>query len=330
MAAPVIFISLDVSVESVGSSFPQVILNGYISVEVWVGPKVRTATVASPAESDTKIPERYVSPTTSTPEIPTAPILPAPSAIVAPPSEFPLAPVVFPPGIRILVRIIPYLDIHHQTPPMLIHLHHRDLFIYCLLGLHGVARLILVREMQVPAATVTSPIHYTRALVSSRADLLPPNKRFRDSISPKDIVEEDIDTNVLEDIEADATNVEVVVDWNVVAGIDVGIGMEVDVGIDVEDEVESSDRGTIEFGVDVDAGIYIPDGMLMPNAVERLEQVEEVLQNIHDYVIKIPLKRIKDIETAQRQLEAGQLIASGERVGLSDRTRSLERKNLKV
>ncbi|GKB37514.1 hypothetical protein Tco_0882456 [Tanacetum coccineum] len=50
-----------------------------------------------------------------------------------------------------------------------------------------------------PAATVTSSIHATRALVLSRADLLPPRKRFRDSISPEDNVEEDIDTDVLAD-----------------------------------------------------------------------------------------------------------------------------------
>ncbi|GJZ06086.1 phospholipase-like protein [Tanacetum coccineum] len=134
----VISISSDVSVESVGSSFPRVILIGSISVEVPVAPEVGAAAVASPAgvleldthssseadpsesspppvsvapmvlpflcsddsESDTEIPERHVSPTTSTPEIPTAPILPAPSAIVAPSSEYPLAPVVAPPGIR--------------------------------------------------------------------------------------------------------------------------------------------------------------------------------------------------------------------------------------
>nr|GFC79177.1 hypothetical protein [Tanacetum cinerariifolium] len=46
--------------------------------------------------------------TTSTLEILTAPILPAPSTIIAPSSEFPLTPVVAPPGIRqrraILIR----------------------------------------------------------------------------------------------------------------------------------------------------------------------------------------------------------------------------------
>nr|GFC94432.1 hypothetical protein [Tanacetum cinerariifolium] len=65
------------------------------------------------------------------------------------------------------------------------------------------------------------------------------------------------------------------------AGIDTCIGMEVDVGVDVEDEVEdkveSSNRGTIEVGVDIVDGIGIPDSMLIPNAVERLDQVKEGL-----------------------------------------------------
>ncbi|GJW69832.1 hypothetical protein Tco_0126749 [Tanacetum coccineum] len=138
MTAPVISISLDVSVESVGSSFQRVILIDSISVEVPVAPEVGAAAVASPArvleldthsssevdpsesspppvsvapmvlpflclddsESDTEIPERHVSPTTSTPEIPTAPILPTPSTIVAPSSKFPLVPVVAPPETR--------------------------------------------------------------------------------------------------------------------------------------------------------------------------------------------------------------------------------------
>nr|GFC32054.1 hypothetical protein [Tanacetum cinerariifolium] len=95
-----------------------------------------------------------------------------------------------------------------------------------------------------PAATVISSIHATRALVPFCVDLLPPRKRFRDSISPEDSVKEDIDTDVLEDIEADDTVVEVTVDTDVEAGIDACIGMEVDVGIDVEDEVESSDRAS--------------------------------------------------------------------------------------
>ncbi|GKA57193.1 ribonuclease H-like domain-containing protein [Tanacetum coccineum] len=101
METPVISISSNVSVKSVGSSFPRVILIGSISVEVPIAPEVGAAAVASltgvleldthssleadpsesspppisvapmvspflcpdDSESDTKIPERHVSPT---------------------------------------------------------------------------------------------------------------------------------------------------------------------------------------------------------------------------------------------------------------------------
>ncbi|GJX71618.1 putative reverse transcriptase domain-containing protein [Tanacetum coccineum] len=142
-----------------------------------------------------------------------------------------------------------------------------------------------------PTATVTSSIHASRALVPSCADLLPPCKRFRDSISLEDSVEEDIDTDVLADIKADTTAAEVATYMDVKAGVDAGIGMK----------VESSDRGTIEVRVDVVAGIDMPDGMLIPNAVEHLEQ-----------------------------LEARSLIANEERAGLLDRVASLERSNARL
>nr|GEW08139.1 hypothetical protein [Tanacetum cinerariifolium] len=126
MAAPVISISSNVSVESVGSSFPRVIHIGSIFVEVLVASEVGATAIALQAgvlklvthssskadpsesspppvsvapmvlpflcsddlESDTEIPERHASPTTSTLEIYTALILPAPSAIVAPSLSF--------------------------------------------------------------------------------------------------------------------------------------------------------------------------------------------------------------------------------------------------
>nr|GEZ09300.1 hypothetical protein [Tanacetum cinerariifolium] len=85
---------------------------------------------------------------------------------------------------------------------------------------------------------VTSSIHTSRALVPSRAYFLPPRKRFKDSILPEDTVGEEIDTYVLADIKADAMVVDVVADMGVEAMVNVGIGMEVDVGVDVKDEVE--------------------------------------------------------------------------------------------
>ncbi|GJR95212.1 hypothetical protein Tco_0267386 [Tanacetum coccineum] len=146
-----------------------------------------------------------------------------------------------------------------------------------------------------PDATVTSSIHATRALVPSLADLLPPRKRFRDSILPEDSVEEDIDTDVLADIKADAMVDEVAVDRDVEAG-----------------------------------RIDILDGMLVPDAVKRLEQVEEGLQDIYEHVIEIPLQRIKEIDTGQRELETRSLIDGGERASLLEQVASLERSNARL
>ncbi|GKC28695.1 hypothetical protein Tco_1035989 [Tanacetum coccineum] len=110
MAAPVISISSDVSVESVGSSFPRVILIDSISVEESVAPEVGAAAVASPAavlELDTHSSSDADPSESSPPPVSVAPMrslmLPfylTPSAIVAPSSKYPLAPVVAPPGIR--------------------------------------------------------------------------------------------------------------------------------------------------------------------------------------------------------------------------------------
>nr|GEV89262.1 hypothetical protein [Tanacetum cinerariifolium] len=355
MAARVISIYSDVSVERVGSSFSRVILTGSSFVEVPVAPEVGAVVVASPAEvleldtyssfaanpsksspppvsvtptvspflcsddseSDTEMPERHVSliphdvmvtrwrsrvasrsssPTTSTPEIPAAPILPAPFAVVVPSSEFILAPVVAPPRIRrrrsILIRPgedIPIGRIYRTHPsgprrvltarklvrPLSSHhlaLRYRSHHLYRFISRspsghsfsdhsssgHSVSGHSLYghtppdttvadsstplttseslardsysessskpsrKSCRSPTTIVTSSIHATRAIIPSRADLLPPRKRFRDFISPKDRVKEDIDTDVLEDIEADVMAVEVVVDRDVVAGVDIG------------------------------------------------------------------------------------------------------------
>nr|GEU83323.1 hypothetical protein [Tanacetum cinerariifolium] len=360
-AALDISISLDVSVERVGSSFSRLILIGSSSVEVSVAPKVGAAAVASHArvleldtykslkvgplesspplvsiatmvspflcsydfESNAEMPERHVSPTphdamltrwrsrvasrsssptTSTPEIPVAPILPVPFAIVAPSSEFPLAPVVAPPRIhrRRAILILPREDIpigqiyrtHPGRPyrvlitrksvrPLPSHRlalrytsHHLDCFTsgsslgqssldhsssrHSVLGhsLYGhtppdttvidSSTPLTTSELSARdsssesstgpsrkrcrslATTMTSSIHATRALVPSRADLLQSRKRFRDFISPTDSVKEGIDTNVLENIEANATAIEVAVVRDVVAEVDAGIDMEVD------------------------------------------------------------------------------------------------------
>nr|GEW31253.1 hypothetical protein [Tanacetum cinerariifolium] len=85
-------------------------------------------------------------------------------------------------------------------------------------------------------ATVTSSVHAMRALVPSLTNLLPPHKRFRDSISSEDSVDEDINTDVLEDIKANFMAIKVAVDRDAEAKVDIGIGIEVNVGVDVRDE----------------------------------------------------------------------------------------------
>nr|GEW08886.1 putative reverse transcriptase domain-containing protein [Tanacetum cinerariifolium] len=325
MAAPVISISSNVSVESVGSSFPRVILIGSISVEAPVAPEVGTDAVASPTEVlelDThlsleadpsesspppisvapfpwksRVASRSSSPTTSIPEIHTALVLPTSSAIVTPSSDTHLGGKCKALTARKSVRPLPshHLELRGLPPLSTMYPPTTSESSAGDSSSESSARPSRKR-CRSPPAIVISSIDGTRALVPSHADLLPPCKRFRDSISPEDSVEEDIDTDVLEDIEADAITIKVAVDRDVKAGINAGIDMEIDVEVDVEDEVEdeveSSDRATIEVGLDVVAGIDILDEMLMPDAVERLEQSKEE----HAEHLKLILELLKKEE----------------------------------
>ncbi|GJY74210.1 putative reverse transcriptase domain-containing protein [Tanacetum coccineum] len=335
MAAAVISISSDISVESVGSSFPRVILIGSISVKASVASEMGAAAVASPAgvlELDTHSSSKADPSESSLPPVSVAPMV-SPflcSDDSESDTEMPERHVSPTPHDTMLTRTIQCSEAYHRWrsaplstmyPPTTSESSTRDSSFKLSVGPSR-------KRCRSPAATMTSFIHASRALVPSRADLFPPRKRFRDSISLEDNVKKDIDADVLADIKADATIVKVIVDRDVVAEVDAGIYLKVDVGVDVEDEVESSDRGTMEVGVDVVAGIDIPDGMLMPDVVERLEQVEEVVQDIYAHVMEIPLQRIEDIETGQRELEARSLIVGGERASLLEQVASLERSNI--
>ncbi|GJW74523.1 hypothetical protein Tco_0133893 [Tanacetum coccineum] len=367
MAAPVISISSNLSDESVGSSIPRVILIGYISVEVLVVQEVGVAAVASPVgvlELDTHSSSKADPSESLLPLVSVAPMVSPFLCSDDPKSNTEMLGRAL--TARKSVRPLPShrLALRYTS-------HHLDRFTsesssdhsssdHSSSGPIAVGGLPPLSTMyppttsessagdssfetsaessrkrcRSPAATVTLSIPALGALVPSHTDLLPPCKRFRDSISPEDSVEDDIDADVLTDVEADATAIEVAADMDVEVGVDANIGMEVDVGVDIEDEVEgeveSSDRGTIEVGVDVVAGIDVPDGMLMPDAVEHLEQVEEVVQDIYGHVMEIPLQRVEDIKTGQRELEARSLIASGERAGLLDNVASLERSNTRL
>ncbi|GJU64023.1 hypothetical protein Tco_1245858 [Tanacetum coccineum] len=178
-----------------------------------------------------------------------------------------------------------------------------------------------------PTTSVPSSTPVLRSIAPNHADLLPPCKSFRDSYSPKDSREEYM--------EIGTADVEAVADLRIGDGVGAhtedGIGMGVDIAAsdiredEEEFEAEASARGTMEIAVDplVTGGIYESTRGDVPD-------LEGTLYDIVHYMSEVPLDRITQFETAQRQLEAGQLMASGERAGLTDRIRKLGLENLKV
>ncbi|GKD64084.1 putative reverse transcriptase domain-containing protein [Tanacetum coccineum] len=94
-----------------------------------------------------------------------------------------------------------------------------------------------------------------------------------------------------------------------------------------EFEAETSARGTMEIAVDslVTGGIYESIRGDVPDP-------EGTLYDIVHYMSEVPLDRITEFETAQRQLEAGQLMASRKSAGLTNgirRDRDDARKRLR-
>ncbi|GJX30296.1 hypothetical protein Tco_0238375 [Tanacetum coccineum] len=157
-----------------------------------------------------------------------------------------------------------------------------------------------------PIAIVTLPIPASGALVLTHADLLPPRKRFRDSISPDDSIGEEVDAYVLADIEVDIAAKEAATGMDVEVGIDAGIGIEADVEVDREVEAEASAASTREIIVD-------------PQATAISEPTREYYPDM-----------VSADETRERQLEADRLIASGERAGFLYHFTSLRRSNVRL
>nr|GEX45872.1 reverse transcriptase domain-containing protein [Tanacetum cinerariifolium] len=177
-----------------------------------------------------------------------------------------------------------------------------------------------------PTALVPSSTYVLRSIAPALADLLP-HKRFRYSYSSEASKEKHMEIGT-----ADA---EIVVDFGIIDVVGahtedgIGIGVEVatsDIREDKEEfKVEASAGGTMEIIIDplITGGIYDPTRGDAPD-------LEGTLYDIPYYMSKVPLDRITEFETSQRQLEASQLGSSKERAGLVDRVRSLGRDNLRV
>nr|GEW54099.1 hypothetical protein [Tanacetum cinerariifolium] len=188
-----------------------------------------------------------------------------------------------------------------------------------------------------PLSTIYPPTTFDSSArdSSSESSAGPSRKRCRSHTAPVISSIHNLRALVLSFVDLDdAMAVKVAADMDILARVDAGIGMKIDARVDVEDEVEgeaeSSDRGTIEVGVNVVARIDILDGMLMPDAMECLKQVEGLVKDIYRQVMEIHLKRVEDIKMGQRELEVRCLISSEERVGLLDRVASLERSNTRL
>ncbi|GKE59378.1 hypothetical protein Tco_1498563, partial [Tanacetum coccineum] len=177
-----------------------------------------------------------------------------------------------------------------------------------------------------PTTLVPSSTHVSRSIAPALVDL-PPRKRFRDSYSSEVSGEEHIKIGT-----ADA---ETVANLGISDGVGAHIEDGIDLGVEVatsniredegEFEAKASAGGTMEIVVDplATGDIFEPTGGDVPD-------LAGTLYNISHYMSEVPLDRITEFETTQRQLEVGQLMASEERVGLADRVRSLGRENLRV
>ncbi|GJV44563.1 hypothetical protein Tco_1429099 [Tanacetum coccineum] len=156
--------------------------------------------------------------------------------------------------------------------------------------------------------SVPSPTYDLRSITPTPADLLPPRKRFRDLYLPEDSGEEHM--------EVGTADTEAVAD----------IGYCCDVREDEEEyEAKASAADTRKIAVDP-----LAIGGSSDYSRGGIPDLEDTVYDIVHYMSKIPIDRITEIETTQRQLETGQLAANGERAILSDRVLSLRLEYLKV
>ncbi|GJR55204.1 hypothetical protein Tco_1405725 [Tanacetum coccineum] len=194
-----------------------------------------------------------------------------------------------------------------------------------------------------PVDSVPSSTPVMGSLAPTRADLLPPRKRFRDSYSSEASIEEDAEVGPIE------TGVDM--ELGIGDGNDVRDHVEIDprdVRDDTEEyEADASAGDTVEVGIDpmsapiVDEEIVEPAGEDSSDSsgtrdgiVRSFEDMPidlgDAVRDFYHHMSEVRIDRIVGIETAQSRLEADQLIASGDRARMAERIYSLRLENLKV
>nr|GEW27796.1 hypothetical protein [Tanacetum cinerariifolium] len=165
------------------------------------------------------------------------------------------------------------------------------------------------KRFRSPADSVPSSTPITGSLGPTRADLLPHRKRFRDSYSP--------DTSMEEDTEINTTETEDGRELAIVDRDDVRDQVKVDPRDDME-EFEASTGDTVVFGIDSRLVEDIP------------VDLDGSIRDFYHHMYEVCVDRIVGIETAQRQLKADQMLASGARASMAESIRSLRSENLKI
>ncbi|GKB06656.1 hypothetical protein Tco_0834889 [Tanacetum coccineum] len=181
------------------------------------------------------------------------------------------------------------------------------------------------------------------SLAPTRADLLPPLKRFRDSYSSEASIEEDT--------KVDPIKTEVDMELGIGDGDDVRDHVEIepkDVRDDTEEyEADTSAGDTVEVGIDPMSALIVEEEIVEPVGEDSsdssgtrdgiVRSFEDILIDLDDavcdfyhHISEVRIDRIVEIETIQRRLEADQLIARGERASMIERIKSLRLENLKV
>ncbi|GJT51035.1 hypothetical protein Tco_0977192 [Tanacetum coccineum] len=170
------------------------------------------------------------------------------------------------------------------------------------------------------------------SLAPTRADLLPPRKRFRDSYSSEASIEEDT--------EIDPIETEVDLELGISDGDDVRDHVKIDPR-DVRDDTEgyeadTSVGDTVKVGIDPMSVPIVEEEIVEPAGEDSFDSsgirdgivwsfedmpidLDDVVRDFYHHMSEVCIDRIVGIEIVQRRLEANQLIARGQRVGMIER-----------
>ncbi|GKB75727.1 hypothetical protein Tco_0942622 [Tanacetum coccineum] len=168
-----------------------------------------------------------------------------------------------------------------------------------------------------PVDSVPSSTPVMRSLAPTRADLLPPRKRFRDSYSSEASIEEDVEVGPIE------TGVDMEL------GIGDGDDVRDHVGIDLMSAPIVEEEIVEPPGEDSSNSSGTRDGIVRSFEDMPID-LGDVVRDFYHHMFEVRIDRIVGIETAQSRLEADQLLASGDRARMAERIYSLRLENLKV